>query len=373
MDKSLSMSDPNNKHITFVSSSYHELDRRMQRIIGSLAPRYNIKWISRSKMLTRSENVLNYRHDNLNTIFKKNALFYLELNIRIFIKLLFARTDLISVADLDVLAGSFFAARLRAKKLVFDSHEIFHEVPELKGKKFKKSIWKRLSSMLYPRIRYKYTVNNSLSSIFKSLFKTDFNVIRNLPVLSEMNELPSMENKALVYLGAVNIGRGLELAIRALKDLPGYRLEVIGDGDEFEAMKDLSVELGLQERIRFYGYVQADQIGEILSQASIGLNLLDPTSDNYKYSLANKFFDYVHAGLPSVNMRFDEYQILNEEFTVTELVDDYSAESIVLAIAKIESADRYNYLQDMCIRARKVWNWQAESGKLLEIYSEAFT
>ena len=358
------------KHISFVSSSFLQTDRRMQRIIKSLSSKYKIRWISRSMGADRVFD--DSEHTIFNTIFKRGVLFYLEMNMRLFIKLVLSRTDIISAVDLDVLPACFLVSMLRNKKLVFDSHELFHEVPELQSKTIKKAIWRSLSKFLFPKIRYSYTVNNSLKNIFEKEFNSSFQVVRNLAPVYELRSMPSSEDKKLVYLGVINKGRGVELAVKALCELEEYTLDILGLGDEMDQVEALVGQLKLQDRVNFHGFVEPETISEILNNSSIALNVLDPSSDNYKYSLANKFFDYVHAGLPSVNMRFNEYQSLNAEFEVSHLIDEYSTEAVVEAVRYIEQDHIYLQMQSECLKARESWNWQSESQKLMDIYDQAF-
>ncbi len=362
---------PTKKKIAICSISFHEYDRRIQRTILSLKNKYDIAWISRNKSAESIDE--SYSHHSVNTWIKKGVLFYLEFNLRVFIKLMTSRQDLILSIDLDSLGSCWLTSKLKRKKIVFDAHEIFHELPELEGKKIKKYIWKTLSKFLFPKIAYKYTVNSSLAKIFLHDFNSKFEVIRNVPLLESSNEqLPKLANKTLCYLGVVNKGRGVELAIKTLIELPDYHLLVIGSGDEIESSKQLARELNLEQRIKFCGYVEPAQISALLKQSSIGLNLLDPESDNYKYSLANKFFDYMHAGLPSINMAFPEYEAINNEFEISSLCSDYSTEALINSVSLLESESKYQDLQNNCLIAREKFNWQIEKQRLEDIFSKAF-
>ncbi len=354
-------------HIIFCSSSYCEFDRRMNRIIECLHSEFQTSWLSRRY---KSEEYAKHyvSHLPLKMLFKSGVLFYTELNLKIFIKLLFAKCDMVSAVDLDTLVSAYLACLIRRKKLIFDSHEIFHEVPELMHKPFRQKLWFALSKLLFNKINYKYTVNISLKNYFKEHFDSNFGVIRNVPKLIKRDQLPIFKNKALCYLGAVNLGRGVELAIESLHILKDYSLVVIGDGDCFDEMKEKAKIENLEDRILFLGYVDPELIFFHMLNCSIALNLLDPHSDNYHYSLANKFFDYIHAALPSLNMRFPEYEAINEEYNVSVLVNDYTVEALCEGVTRLANPELYNSIQKNCITAREVFNWQKEKAKLLNFY-----
>lgn len=358
------------KHIMFCSTSYYEYDRRIQRIISVLIKNdYTISWISRFYN-NKSQVINKVNHQELRLYFKSGLLFYVEINFKIFVKLLFSKGHIICSIDNDTIVPCFFASKILRKKLVFDAHEIFHEVPELINKPFKKKIWKNISKWLYPKITHKYTVNDSLKNVFKEEFNTDFKVIRNVPKLSQVIiSRPKSESKTLVYLGVLNKGRGIELAIQSLIHLSDYRLKLIGDGDIKHELEELVTKLNLESRVQFLGYLEPADIGKELSTSSIGINMLIPDSDNYKLSLANKFFDYIHACLPSVNMAFHEYSNINSEYCVSILVDEYSTDELVRAVINLQQENVYNNIQKNCDVASQNYNWQLESKKIISIYN----
>jgi glycosyltransferase involved in cell wall biosynthesis len=90
---------------------------------------------------------------------------------------------------------------------------------------------------------------------------------------------------------------------------------------------------------------------------------------NQYYSLANKFFDYINNGLPQVTMNFPEYRMINDEFDVALLINDLQPATLTEAINKLlNDEELYNRLQQNCLRARQVLNWQHEEKKLIAYY-----
>ncbi|WP_205127803.1 hypothetical protein, partial [Okeania hirsuta] len=62
--------------------------------------------------------------------------------------------------------------------------------------------------------------------------------------------------------------------------------------------RGLTKELDLQKQVKFLGYLDPEELRRITPQAHLGLNLLENKGLSYYYSLANKTFDYLQAGLP---------------------------------------------------------------------------
>ncbi|NNE26573.1 MAG: hypothetical protein HKN09_07000, partial [Saprospiraceae bacterium] len=123
-------------------------------------------------------------------------------------------------------------------------------------------------------------------------------------------------------------------------------------------------------RIEFAGFVNPEQLEQYLGSASIGINMLTAQSLNYKLSLGNKFFDYLHASIPAIHMNYPEYALLNKEFNVVELVEDYSTSSLVTAVQTLNNIEHYKRLQNNCINARHQLNWQKEEQVLLSLYHQ---
>ena len=74
--------------IIICSTSFHETDRRLIRIIAALAEvDFHITWISRSQK-SATEDSTDIEHKVIKTAFKKGPLLYLEFNFRLFLKLI---------------------------------------------------------------------------------------------------------------------------------------------------------------------------------------------------------------------------------------------------------------------------------------------
>lgn len=275
--------------------------------------------------------------------------------------------NIVCAVDLDTVIGVSWAERGTGAKLVFDAHEIYYEVPELTGKPLKKSIWKSIAKRYLPRIKAAYTVNHSLK-LHHQKYSNDYQVIRNVPPLSSSTPAVKQNNKILVYLGVLNAGRGVELYIDAMKQLPEYKLMIIGEGDLSEELRKRAAD---HASITFCGYRKPDEIFDLLGEASIGLNMLRAESLNYKLSLANKFFDYMHAGLPSINMDYPEYSQIISKDRVGLLTKAYTIESLVSAVRSLENASLYKELSENAISAREEYNWEKEEQKLLSFYSQS--
>ncbi len=360
-------------HLVFTVTNDLSFDQRMQRICRTLAENgYVVTLIGRTlpNMLPLDTSPP-YHQKRLRCRFRKGFLFYAEYNLRLSWYLLFATYDVVCSVDLDTLPAGCFATLLRRKRRVFDAHEYFTEVPEVTHRTVVKSIWQTVARICLPWYRHAYTVGQGLADIFEKEYGLPFAVIRNVPVTRnapiEQKEQPFI----LLYQGALNEGRGIETALEALQYLPEVHLWLAGEGDLSEALRRRSQELGLDDKVRFLGYIKPAELPYYTSQAWLGINLLENKGLSYYYSLANKYFDYIQAGVPMLTMNFPEYRALNAQWETGILLDELEPVTVANAVSRLlNDKDLYQKFQQNCLAARKVWNWEAEQKILLGFWQD---
>jgi glycosyltransferase involved in cell wall biosynthesis len=121
----------------------------------------------------------------------------------------------------------------------------------------------------------------------------------------------------------------------------------------------------------FKGYVPPAELGDYTIQAWIGITLFEDTSLSNRLSLANRFFDYMHYGVPQLCIKYPEYERVNEQYEVAALVANPTPETIAETLNKMLSDEAYyQRLQNNCLEARKKYCWQEEEKKLLSIYQQ---
>jgi hypothetical protein len=176
-----------------------------------------------------------YKTKRIQLLFNQGFLFYAEYNFRIFLLLFFSKKDILLSNDLDSLFANYAASVLQNKKLVYDSHELFPEIPELVHRPFVKKFWSSLEKLVLPKLKNTYTVCKSIADFYNKTYTTNFKVVNNSPTFKkvEFSKLPFSTDgkKIIIYQGALNIGLGLELMNDAMEYLENYLLIIVGNGD----------------------------------------------------------------------------------------------------------------------------------------------
>lgn len=362
---------PGAPHIICTVTNDLTYDRRMQRICRSLVKGgYRVTLVGRQRRKSEPLREEPYQQVRLRCRYDKGKLFYLEYNWRLFRYLLSHSFDIVNAVDLDTLLPGFWVGRLKKKVCVYDAHEYFTEVPEVVRRSFVKRTWELAARLTIPRLRYAYTVGPALAEALQQQYNTPFAVIRNVPHQGTKTTQPKPSGTPVIlYQGALNEGRGLEQAIRAMVHLKEAELWLAGEGDLSIPLRHLVRKLKLQHRVHFLGFVLPKELKLITPKATIGLNLLESGGLSYYYSLANKTFDYIQAGVPSINMAFPEYRRINEQHRVFHLLHELNTDSLRLAIERLLSEpDYYNELRQNCLAARNHYTWEQEETALLDFY-----
>ena len=121
-----------------------------------------------------------FGRNDLHVRSRRSWRFYAEYNLRLCWRLLCTRCDIVWANDTDTLPACWLAARLRGRRLVMDSHELFPEVPELIDRPRVKRVWERIEGLLLPRCDANITVCQSIADYYRSKYGVEMTVVRNL-------------------------------------------------------------------------------------------------------------------------------------------------------------------------------------------------
>ncbi len=313
--------------------------------------------------------------------FEKGPLFYAALNFRLFFILLTNKFEYIFANDLDTLPAAYLASRLRRKPLLYDSHELFTEVPELVSRPLIQRIWKSLEKRILPNLDEMITVNESIATIFQSNYQIPISVVRNVPqkqaslqALSK-KELGLKDNqKMLIIQGSgLNVQRGIEEAVLAMQKIDNAVLFLVGDGDVIPQVKKMVASKNLKEKVRFIDRLPYQQLLQYTAAADLGLALDKPLSLNYALALPNKVFDYIQAHTPILSSQLIEIEKLVSKYDCGEVIKEVTAEAIVQKVNELFlDPQRLSDLKENCMKAALTEHWGSDKKTLEEVVKRVF-
>jgi glycosyltransferase involved in cell wall biosynthesis len=310
-------------------------------------------------------------------LFETSALFYAEMNLRLFIFLLFHKQDILWANDLDTLPANYLVSRLKGKPLIFDSHEHFTEVPELKYNRFAKKTWKRIEKKIVPKLKYVITVCNPIAVYFRENYSIETTIVRNMPPKDRSLEINMINlhfdfaidksKPVLIWQGVVNIERGVEELLMAMNEIDAY-LYIIGDGKIISQIKQLATQLQLDNKVFFLSRMPYPQMMSLTRQATLGLSLDKNTNINYAISLPNKVFEYISAHIPVLVSDLSEIRSTIEHYHVGEFISQITPKEIAKRINEmLEDKDKMAQYKANTYPTSEVLCWENEEKKIAHL------
>lgn len=336
---------------------------------------FDVLLVGRKKKTSQDIIETNYKTKRFVLPFEKGFLFYAVFNIRLFLFLLFKKKHIIVSNDLDTLPACYLAARLKKgglNNLVYDSHEYFTEVPELVNRHLIKKIWTITERFLLPDIKHSMTVCQSISNIYKKKYGIEMHVVRNIPDKTNNNNeqviLPYKEH-IIIYQGALNIGRGIELVVEAMQYIDNARFMIVGEGDITAQLKQIAIKHHVAQKIIFTGSVSHRRLLAYTKKAKVGISLEQNIGLNYYFALPNKLFDYIHAGIPVLASDLPEIRNIVEHYKIGLITDNFSPSNIAMLLTNMltNSRLRKQWTQNLQFAKEKL-SWQNEEKKLHKVF-----
>lgn len=312
--------------------------------------------------------IVPYECVRMKMLFKKGPAFYFFFNLRLFFFLVFKKADLLVANDLDTIIPNYIISLFKKVKLIYDSHEIFCEVPELKNSLTKKMIWEKVESLIVPKLKLCLTVNESIAKWFLDKYNVKFEVCRNIPETKEIERiknkkelgLPESSKIVLLQGAGININRGAEELVEAMKYIDGVVLLIIGGGDVIENLKNYAKMNCLEEKIIFKNKMAPSLLFHYTSNADLGISIDKQTNVNYNNSLPNKIFDYIQAGLPIVASRIKEIEKIISEYNIGVFIENHDPLHIAATIKSALYSENYLIWKKNTNKAFAENTWEKE-------------
>lgn len=366
-----------------------ETDARVHKVCQTLVTQgYRVLLIGTRNGQSPPLKPREYQTDRIRMRFRRSFLFYAEFNVRLFLKLSRSQGDIYLGNDLDTMPATAVAARLKKKPLVYDSHEYFLGMAGMERKPFRRSVWKFIERRIFSGLHYMYTVSDSIRSLYRKNYHRNLWLVRNLPcknpgspamepedlerIASIDQKIPSHKNLLILQGAGINESRGAEELVYSMGFLdPDFHLLIIGGGDVFGKLEKLMKEHHLEGKITMIPKVPFPVLSHFTRKAQLGFSIDKPSVPNHKYSLPNKLFEYLHAGVPVLASRLVEQEKIINHYNVGDFIDDHQPEHIAKKIKEIfADPAKLNMWKQNTARVREELNWENESKIIAGIFKQ---
>jgi len=368
-----------------VYPSPFEYESRILKITQSLVSHSvveRILVIATAKEGLPRQQVLNDRREvlRIETRIKGNRLFpkilqFLEWSTRVFFSLRRESLEMLNCHSLSVLPLCVVLKWWHKSLLIYEPHELETETVSSKGTR--KRIAKWVEGSIIGHADQIIVVSNSISESYRRDYKlANVPVILNVPEIQEhhtptpnkyLRDYFDIPDKHLVFMyqGVLNIGRGIRLLLDAFSQVPLDRhLVFLGFGPLIDEIKAETV---LRPNIHFHVAVSPDKIMGLTRGADVGLCMLTDDCLSYRYSLANKVFQYLHAEIPvfASSILVDTGKLL-ERYNCGWRVSNESGE-IADCVTSID-LEAIEIRRSGTLLIREKFQWKHEEEKLSLIY-----
>ncbi|MEO3923744.1 glycosyltransferase family 4 protein [Micromonosporaceae bacterium B7E4] len=205
--------------------------------------------------------------------------------------------------------------RALGRPFVFDHHDLSPELYECKAGRPRPSVLWMLR--LFERLSWRTaTAVVATNESFRELAlrrggcpPEKVVVVRNGPALAEVRHGDGRDadgpRQKVVYVGVINPQDNVEATVLAAERLAGLRgtddweLVVAGDGESMPELRRLAAERGVDDIVRFTGWLEAEEVDALLGSASIAIQPDRPSRMSEMYTMA-KTVEYVARGVPVV-------------------------------------------------------------------------
>lgn len=261
-------------------------------------------------------------------------------------------------------------------RLVYDSHELATERSRM-GRRARRRAGRAEGRGLRHVDEAIWTTRSRAEYVVRRYGIPFPTLIHNVPEMIEVKQgwdlhrrlgIPP-EQRILVYQGSIQEFRGIEESIEAVTLLERCVLVIIGYGYHRPALEVMVRRRGLGDRVYFFGPIPNDELLHYTASADVGLCVIRGQSLSYRWSMPNKLFEYMMAGLPVVASDFEEMGRVVLEEGVGTVCDPDNPISIAEAVRAVvddpEARARFRAATRVAITR---YNWDHEEQKLLALY-----
>ncbi|MBT2686422.1 glycosyltransferase [Bacillus sp. ISL-37] len=369
--------------ISIVMNNFKNDSRVLKEAVSLHGDAYNVTVVALYEDGLKEEEVINgikVKRIRLYTKkWSKSLLIQILKYMEFLLKVIFnfrSKVDVIHCNDLGPLpiAVLMKGISIGKTKIIYDAHEYQTEIIGLNG--LRKKLTMIVEKSLIKYVDEVITVSESIANEYVNNYKIKKpKLVFNCPNYSDpqtsniFRELYSLsrDKKIFLYQGGLSAGRGIEQMLDVFTSSsihPNATLIMMGYGP-------------LEKKVRRYAddynnifYKEAVSPKDLLkytSSADVGFLMTENSCLNNYFSLPNKLFEYIMAGLPVISNDLPEVRNLINRYNFGWLIEEQSVESIVSLVNELVEKD----LSEYAVNSKKMsinYSWEVQEKTLLDAY-----
>ena len=299
----------------------------------------------------------------------------LEWSARILASLRGRKVTCVNAHSLAVLPLCYLASRMTGARLIYDTHELETETTGYKG--VRQKLGRIIEKLLIGKCDDVFVVSDAIADWYAKRYDIARpHVTRNIPqfkaqasagadqhgLREKMGVKP--DDLLFIYQGGFIAGRGIERLLKVFAQMPATtHLMCMGSGP----LRD-QIAAAAQENptIHLLPPVAPQEVLGYTKAADVGICLTDNSCLSHYYSLPNKVFEYLHAGLPIIVNPLQEQQRIIEQHQCGWVAPESDA-----TLAEMLRGITREQLQSRragVAQAAAAFNWDIEAANLVQRY-----
>lgn len=273
-----------------------------------------------------------------------------------------------------LLLGLFLKIRHKAK-IIYAPHELeserigLSEYQKILIKKLEKTVLPFADSISAPSfpIAKWYSETYKIIPPFLIYNAPCYKRQKSSPPYYKIRDIFNIPKKSILFLyhGLLDEGRGIEIICKCFQDSKrGFHILFCGFGDLAETIKEYQAKC---PAIHLMDPVAPNMILNIARQADVGICLIENTCLSYQFSLPNKLFEYMHAGLAVISSNFPTMRQIVTQARIGWSIKP-STKSLSSLLQKIPPKTLQSMKKNSC-KARKEYCWENNEKNILKMYN----